>query len=171
MATYDERLASFAPRKSSKSSKKPQSTVGASWPHPDSYRATPETLAQAGFRFLPTDEKPDNVVCFTCGHGLGFWEPEDDPFSEHLSHSPKCVWAIARCSIELDKVGKSADGYVHAMNAELFLFLILFQVQSSRLQPRRDYPPRRRWRKLEPKPSREFGFTIKLKVIRPILKR
>ncbi len=107
MDAYEARLASFAPKKSSRSKK--QQAVSGGWLHPPTFRATPSRLAQAGFYFEPSVSKPDNVLCFMCGHALGNWEEQDDPFKVHVEHSPKCAWAIARCSIEDDKRG---DKYV-----------------------------------------------------------
>ncbi|CAG8593259.1 16535_t:CDS:2 [Acaulospora colombiana] len=108
MTTYDERVESFRPRKG-KSSKK--SSLNAflvkGWPHPSNYKATPSSLAHAGFFFDPTSDKGDNVTCFMCDHSLGEWTQDDDPFVEHLNVNNKCAWALARCSIELDK---QADG-------------------------------------------------------------
>ena len=34
-------------------------------------------------------------MCFTCERKLDGWESEDDPFVEHLTHSPNCPWALA----------------------------------------------------------------------------
>ncbi|KAH7332728.1 hypothetical protein B0J17DRAFT_579811 [Rhizoctonia solani] len=91
--TLDSRLKSFTKSKSK------------SWPHNSSYKATPDTLARAGFVFTPdTTRKSDRVTCFVCGKTLGGWEPEDDPFKEHAEHSPACSWALARCSIEALRV-------------------------------------------------------------------
>ena len=107
MDAYETRLASFAPKKSSRSKK--QQAASSGWPHPPTFRATPSRLALAGFYFEPSTSKPDNVLCFMCGYALGNWEEQDDPFKVHIEHSPKCAWAIARCSIEDDKRG---DKYV-----------------------------------------------------------
>ncbi|CAE6534697.1 unnamed protein product [Rhizoctonia solani] len=91
--TLDSRLKSFTKSKSK------------AWPHSSSYKATPDTLARAGFVFTPDNtRKSDRVTCFVCGKTLGGWEPEDDPFKEHAEHSPACSWALARCSIEALRV-------------------------------------------------------------------
>ncbi|KAG8692660.1 hypothetical protein FRC08_009609, partial [Ceratobasidium sp. 394] len=75
------------------------------WPHPPSFSATPETLARAGFFFTPeSGRKSDRVTCFVCNKTLTGWDSEDDPFAEHISHSPSCSWALARCSIEALRV-------------------------------------------------------------------
>lgn len=103
MDAYEARLASFFPKKTSKSRK--QQAASGGWPHPPTFRATMARLAQAGFYFKPSASKPDNVLCFMCGHALGDWEEQDDPFKVHVEHSPKCAWAIARCSVEDDKRG------------------------------------------------------------------
>ncbi|CCU74266.1 Baculoviral IAP repeat-containing protein 5 [Blumeria hordei DH14] len=51
-------------------------------------------LAGAGFFYYPTHMNPDNVACFLCHKALDGWEETDDPFVEHLKHSPDCGWAI-----------------------------------------------------------------------------
>ncbi|CAO3567539.1 unnamed protein product [Mortierella alpina] len=66
------------------------------WPHPDSYAATPSTLADAGFFFLPAPSSPDNVVCFLCQKSLDGWTDTDDPYLEHFSHARRCGWAILK---------------------------------------------------------------------------
>ena len=99
MSTYEERLASFEPKKQ-KSSKKSASKV---WPHPSTFIATPSSLAHAGFYYDPKPGQVDNVTCFTCEHSLGAWTAGDDPFKEHLNVGPKCAWALARCTIEFDR--------------------------------------------------------------------
>lgn len=60
---------------------------------------TRKQLAAAGFYHYPTQESPDNVVCFHCTRSMCGWEEEDDPFVEHLKLSPQCGWAIV-ASIE-----------------------------------------------------------------------
>ncbi|KAG8817768.1 hypothetical protein FRC17_011102 [Serendipita sp. 399] len=112
MATYDERYASFAPRKP-KSNKKNaiNAFIARGWPHPtkamenggQKFKATPSSLAHAGFFFDPRSDKEDNVTCFTCEHSLAEWTSQDDPFEAHLNMDTKCAWAVARCSIELDR--------------------------------------------------------------------
>ncbi|CAG8681840.1 35184_t:CDS:2, partial [Racocetra persica] len=71
------------------------------WPYKDSeeYKATPETLAKAGFYFNPVPNSKDNVVCFLCHKSMEGWDPQDDPFEEHAKHSPDCAWAICYCSL------------------------------------------------------------------------
>ena len=73
------------------------------WPHPETYRATPLKLADAGFYFDPTSDDPDNVTCFMCGKSLAEWDAEDDPFDIHWSKCHEfCPWAVVRCSLPLD---------------------------------------------------------------------
>ncbi|KAG0301599.1 hypothetical protein BGZ98_008204 [Dissophora globulifera] len=68
-----------------------------SWPHPqDKYIATPEKLADAGFYWRPSNNSPDNVICFLCSKSLDGWADTDDPYDEHLSHSRLCGWAIIK---------------------------------------------------------------------------
>ncbi|CAE6430456.1 unnamed protein product [Rhizoctonia solani] len=99
--TLDSRLKSFTKSKSK------------AWPHNSSYKATPDTLARAGFAFTPDNSrKSDRVTCFVCGKTLGGWEPEDDPFKEHAEHSPACSWALARCSIEALRVSPESTDLI-----------------------------------------------------------
>ncbi|GBB90934.1 hypothetical protein RclHR1_01800019 [Rhizophagus clarus] len=66
------------------------------WPHRNSieYKATPDTLSDAGFYFSPSKDSPDNVTCFLCHKSIEGWEPNDDPIDEHFVHSPTCAWVI-----------------------------------------------------------------------------
>ncbi|CEL60372.1 Protein bir1 OS=Schizosaccharomyces pombe (strain 972 / ATCC 24843) GN=bir1 PE=1 SV=1 [Rhizoctonia solani AG-1 IB] len=99
--TLDSRLKSFTKSKSK------------AWPHNASYKATPDTLARAGFVFTPdTARKSDRVTCFVCGKTLGGWEPQDDPFKEHAEHSPACSWGLARCSIEALRISPESTELV-----------------------------------------------------------
>ena len=86
--------------------------LGNGWPHGKKHLATPAKLAEAGFYFIH-DEDADVVKCFSCGKVLSQWDPDDDPFSIHFQKNPKCEWALARCSIVLDKDarGQCADSY------------------------------------------------------------
>ncbi|KAG9021417.1 hypothetical protein FS842_006612 [Serendipita sp. 407] len=112
MATYDERYATFAPRKP-KSNKKNaiNAYITRGWPYSTKstenggsrFKATPSSLAHAGFFFDPRPDKVDNVTCFVCEHSLAEWAPEDDPFEAHLNMDTKCAWAVARCTIEVDR--------------------------------------------------------------------
>ena len=72
------------------------------WPHPDSFIATPKTLAEAGFYHDPSEDDPDNVICFMCSKELGGWDSDDDPYRVHVAKSAKCAWAQTRCAIEYD---------------------------------------------------------------------
>lgn len=167
MDAYETRLASFAPKKPSRSKK--QQAAASGWPHPPSFRATPSRLAQAGFYFEPSTSKPDNVLCFMCGYALGNWEDQDDPFKVHVEHSPKCAWAIARCSIEDDKRGNkyvlqpSSITVYYALNASLS------PDSCSRLLL--DFLPPVLLRKLVRAPSKVHGLTIASRAIRRTQKR
>lgn len=87
---------------------KPSSKV-LSWPHPDSFLATAETLADAGFYYNPSKDDPDNVACFQCGKELGGWDDDDDPFEIHSKKCPKCPWVLVRCNPKLDNEGEGAE--------------------------------------------------------------
>ncbi|KAI9226967.1 MAG: hypothetical protein DHS80DRAFT_17961 [Piptocephalis tieghemiana] len=66
------------------------------WPHSD-IMATPRLMALAGFYHKPLPTDRDRVECFLCHHRFGGWEPDDDPFAEHLKYSPDCPYAILVC--------------------------------------------------------------------------
>ncbi|XP_011435625.2 baculoviral IAP repeat-containing protein 5 [Magallana gigas] len=65
-----------------------------SWPLGFDCNCTPNKLAAAGFFHCPTEDEPDAVRCFFCMKELDGWEPNDDPWAEHQSHSPKCPFLI-----------------------------------------------------------------------------
>ena|ERR1700761_584050 len=69
------------------------------WPHPPTFLATPETLADAGFYHEPSPFDPDNVCCFLCGKELGEWEALDDPFTIHAEKCPKCPWVLMNFAV------------------------------------------------------------------------
>lgn len=94
MDIYQNRVASFALKRGKNARK---------WPHPHSYTANPETLAEAGFFFAPSLNDPDNVRCFMCEKQLSAWEPDDDPFDIHFEKCQVyCPWALLRCGMRLD---------------------------------------------------------------------
>lgn len=68
------------------------------WPHLDFTTLHPKRLAAAGFFFDPASDGKDKCICFACGLQLVNWDPNDNPFGEHLKHaetSPeaeKCVY-------------------------------------------------------------------------------
>lgn len=99
MDSWQARFASFSKRKRVKQG---STTTTLKWPHPSTFLATPETLAEAGFYFTPTVGSPDAVQCFTCGKELSDWEADDDPFAEHVRRGSSCCWAIARCGLRDD---------------------------------------------------------------------
>lgn len=116
METFDGRLRSFDKPRTKTGSKLASRT----WPHPDSFVATPTTLAEAGFFFKPAKEEPDNVQCFICKKELGGWDEDDNPFEIHIDKCPKCPWAIARCSLEFD-VDESGKWVLSCIVYELLL--------------------------------------------------
>ncbi|KAF7309496.1 hypothetical protein MIND_00320400 [Mycena indigotica] len=73
------------------------------WPHPKTWKATPETLSEAGFFFDPSNEDPDNVTCFMCGKQVTEWADDDDPFDIHWRKCGQvCAWASLRCGLSHD---------------------------------------------------------------------
>ena len=56
------------------------------WPHKKVSMLHPLKLAEAGFFYDPAPDGPDRCVCFSCGLSLVNWNPEDNPFQDHLKH-------------------------------------------------------------------------------------
>ncbi|POS82396.1 hypothetical protein EPUL_005374, partial [Erysiphe pulchra] len=115
--TYESRLASFRKahpisrrRASNASLKGPKSLK---WPHKF---LSASDLAKSGFYYLPSLTSPDNVVCFLCHKPLDGWEETDDPFVEHLRHSPNCGWAIT-ASVERSNGDWSEE---HPLSTRIF---------------------------------------------------
>ncbi|KAF9565904.1 hypothetical protein CPC08DRAFT_143832 [Agrocybe pediades] len=103
MEALDARINSFKKSKRVKNPAKPSSSTSVKWPHPLTFRANPETLADAGFYYDPSYDDPDNVTCFVCDKELAGWEEDDDPFLIHYSKcSQNCCWASAYCGIASD---------------------------------------------------------------------
>lgn len=95
MDCYEARLESFHKTRRVKTK---TGTVILKWPHPDTYLATPEQLAEAGFYYSPTVEARDSVKCFMCRKELDEWDEDDDPISVHFARCRDiCAWAVARC--------------------------------------------------------------------------
>lgn len=98
------RIASFNPKRAKGAKNAPLK-----WPHPPSFKATPQTLAEAGFYFDPSDEDPDSVTCFMCEKQLGEWDSEDDPYELHYTKCRNtCAWALLRCGLteDIDSEGR-----------------------------------------------------------------
>jgi hypothetical protein len=97
----ESRVSSFEtqPRTSKKQSGRANKP---SWPHPGTYLAKPLTLARAGFFYDGDKENQDRVTCFSCGKCLEGWEPDDDPFVQHV-RTKDCAWASAVCALEIQK--------------------------------------------------------------------
>ncbi|XP_061643451.1 baculoviral IAP repeat-containing protein 5b isoform X1 [Phyllopteryx taeniolatus] len=62
----------------------------ANWPFREDCKCTPEKMASAGFVHCPSENEPDVVSCFFCLIELEGWEPDDDPWHEHINRSPTC---------------------------------------------------------------------------------
>ncbi|XP_014847587.1 PREDICTED: baculoviral IAP repeat-containing protein 5.1-A-like [Poecilia mexicana] len=60
------------------------------WPFREECNCTPEKMAKAGFVHCPSDNEPDVACCFFCLIELEGWEPDDDPWFEHIKRSPAC---------------------------------------------------------------------------------
>jgi len=63
------------------------------WPFNEDNSCTPKRMAEAGFYCCGGDNEPDLVRCYFCRKELDGWEPEDDPWTEHVSHTRgKCPY-------------------------------------------------------------------------------
>ena len=103
MEALQNRVDSFAKQKRGKTPERNSSSVNLKWPHSQTFLATPDTLAEAGFYYNPTIEDRDNVACFACGKQLSDWEDDDDPFDIHWEKcGTKCCWANVRCGLRGD---------------------------------------------------------------------
>ncbi|OAD60685.1 Baculoviral IAP repeat-containing protein 5.2-B, partial [Eufriesea mexicana] len=61
------------------------------WPFQSSDNScNPEQMAAAGFFVVDGKEEPDLVECFICSKQLDGWDPDDDPWNEHIKHQPQC---------------------------------------------------------------------------------
>lgn len=54
------------------------------------YKVTPDTLTAAGWFFNADKKHLDACQCYLCEKQLDGWEPNDQAFPEHVSHSGKC---------------------------------------------------------------------------------
>lgn len=98
MEYLNARLDSFALKSKRIKASSSKTASPLKWPHSPSFKATPETLAEAGFYYNPEPDSPDNVTCFMCRKTLGGWEPDDDPFTIHYDKCRNtCAWAVVRC--------------------------------------------------------------------------
>ena len=68
-------------------------------------------MAEGGFFFEPTEEKPDKVHCFYCDAELYEWEEGEDPLKEHVNCD--CDWAhmvsTSKQGEEMEYWGKSIE--------------------------------------------------------------
>lgn len=104
MESLQARVDSFLKSKRIKKNSKSNSTyTTVRWPHPASFNANPNTLAEAGFYWAPSLDDRDSVACFMCGKELSDWNEEDDPFQIHWEKCGRsCAWAIVRCGLSQD---------------------------------------------------------------------
>ncbi|XP_037540050.1 baculoviral IAP repeat-containing protein 5b isoform X2 [Nematolebias whitei] len=68
----------------------------ADWPFKEECNCTPAKMAMAGFVHCPSENEPDVACCFFCLIELEGWEPDDDPWSEHVKRSPECGFLLLR---------------------------------------------------------------------------
>lgn len=66
------------------------------WPFNNNAKCNVKSLARAGFVWCGGHDGLDSVTCFLCGKTLDGWCASDDPWDEHLTHSPDCLYAKLR---------------------------------------------------------------------------
>jgi hypothetical protein len=64
-------------------------------------------LAQCGFYYTGSG---DRVACFACDVKLHSWDRSDNPWVEHESHSPMCLFLKM---YGYEKVGQASNGFVN----------------------------------------------------------
>ncbi|VEN62911.1 unnamed protein product [Callosobruchus maculatus] len=69
-----------------------------SWVFKDDVRCNADALAEAGFVYAGNENEPDCAQCFVCKKSLDGWEPDDDPWGEHLKHQKDCPFAATQKS-------------------------------------------------------------------------
>lgn len=72
------------------------------WPFDESKACNKAKMAEAGFYFNGNDNEPDIATCFACSKTLDGWEPQDNPWNEHIKHAPQCIFV---------KFGKPEDKF------------------------------------------------------------
>ncbi|XP_046143314.1 baculoviral IAP repeat-containing protein 5 isoform X1 [Osmia bicornis bicornis] len=73
------------------------------WPYQSiQHSCNPAKMATAGFYAIGGEKEPDLVECFVCSKQLDGWDPDDDPWQEHLKHQPECPF------IKLNKFDEAA---------------------------------------------------------------
>ncbi|KAF8887324.1 hypothetical protein BD779DRAFT_1672781 [Infundibulicybe gibba] len=103
MEILQNRLESFSKSRRLKNPSKPSTSTTVKWPHPKNFKATPASLAEAGFYYTPSFEDRDSVTCFMCNKELSDWDAEDDPFDIHWQKCGRvCCWASVRCGLRED---------------------------------------------------------------------
>lgn len=88
---------------------------------PPALTQKPKQFTEAGFFYT---QKGDRVMCYSCGNGLRFWEPMDDPFEQHA------FWYEDCCHINLIK-GRE---YVKQIKRKFTLKVINTKTQNEQKQ-------------------------------------
>ncbi|XP_064112985.1 baculoviral IAP repeat-containing protein 6-like isoform X2 [Macrobrachium nipponense] len=90
------------------------------WPHMNYKWALPEQMAQAGFFHQPIAPDDDRAMCFICSVCLVYWEPTDEPWSEHERHSPNCPFVKGEYThnVPLSVTHATSPALIHSERAE-----------------------------------------------------
>lgn len=95
------------------------------WPHMNYKWALPEQMAQAGFYHQPIATDDDRAMCFICSVCLVYWEPTDEPWSEHERHSPNCPFVKGEYThnVPLSVTYATSPALTHSERAEEVAFI------------------------------------------------
>ncbi|XP_031421643.1 baculoviral IAP repeat-containing protein 5b isoform X2 [Clupea harengus] len=102
MYSYEKRLQTFS-----------------DWPFREDCLCTPEQMAKAGFVHCPSENEPDVACCFFCLRELEGWEPQDDPWAEHIKRTPNCPFLL----MKKDYGEMTLVDHLHLSSERLNLFL------------------------------------------------
>lgn len=139
MQSLQARIDSFQKTKRVKRypSRPSSSVASVRWPHPPSFKANADTLAEAGFFFSPSWDDRDSVACFLCGKELSDWDASDDPFEIHYTKcQSSCAWALVRCGLteDLDNEGRYDKLKIYLPNTHSKLQFRIREQNASTLQ-------------------------------------
>ncbi|XP_043916194.1 baculoviral IAP repeat-containing protein 5.1-like [Protopterus annectens] len=91
------------------------------WPFKDNCKCTPENMAKAGFIHCPSENEPDVVKCFFCLKELEGWEPQDDPWLEHVHRTSSNPCGFVCLQKDVDELTMEEFYRLELERAKLFL--------------------------------------------------
>uniref|UniRef100_A0A674E8Z2 Baculoviral IAP repeat containing 5b n=1 Tax=Salmo trutta TaxID=8032 RepID=A0A674E8Z2_SALTR len=80
-------------------------------------------LLKKWFVHGPSENELDVACCFFCLRELECWEPEDNPWSEHIKRSPNCGFL----AIRKDFGELTVSGFYHLEQERLHIYIVSHQ--------------------------------------------